>query len=88
MKYAVRIPSNDNLERDISGLLPRPVGRPSSKPLVECKGFIYQAAGWKTARRVVAKVEHHQGELYPRVGFIVVHRNEPDAAKSGGGAIL
>jgi hypothetical protein len=33
------------------------VGRPSQKPLVEYKGFLYQAAGWKTARRVVAKVE-------------------------------
>ena len=39
--------------------------------LVEFKGFLYQAASWKTARRVVAKVEHHPGELFPRVGFIV-----------------
>src|SRR5271169_2342180 len=70
VKYAIRIPSNDNLERDIAELLPRPVGRPSQKPLVEYKGFLYQAAGWKTARRVVAKVEHHPEELYPRVGFI------------------
>ena len=73
VKYAIRIPSNDNLERDIAELVPRPVGRPSKKPLVEYKGFLYQAAGWKTARRVVAKVEHHLGELYPRVGFIVTN---------------
>ncbi|MBZ5620009.1 MAG: transposase [Acidobacteriia bacterium] len=33
--------------------------------------FLYQAASWKTARRVVAKVEFHFGELFPRVGFIV-----------------
>ena len=26
---------------------------------------------WKTLRRVVAKVEFHCGELFPRVGFIV-----------------
>src|ERR1019366_7328548 len=44
VKYAIRIPSNDNLERDIAELLPRPVGRPSAKPLVEYKGFLYQAA--------------------------------------------
>ena len=32
-----------------------------------------QAASWKTARRVVAKVEFHFGELFPRVGFIVTN---------------
>jgi len=40
VKYAIRIPSNDNLERDIAELVPRPVGRPSSKPRVEYKGFL------------------------------------------------
>jgi Transposase DDE domain group 1 len=34
---------------------------------------LYQAASWKTARRVVAKVEFHCGELFPRVGFIVTN---------------
>src|ERR1022692_1674476 len=34
VKYAIRIPSNDSLERDISELLTRPVGRPSHKPVV------------------------------------------------------
>ncbi len=80
VKYAIRIPSNDNLERDIAELVPRPVGRPSKKPLVEYKGFLYQAAGWKTARRVVAKVEHHLGELYPRVRFIVTNLTFPSQA--------
>ena len=80
VKYAIRIPSNDNLERDIAELVPRPVGRPSKKPLVEYKGFLYQAAGWKTARRVVAKVEHHLGELYPRVRFIVTNLTFPSRA--------
>jgi hypothetical protein len=37
------------------------------------KGFLYQAASWKTARRVAAKVEFHFGELFPRVGFIVTN---------------
>ena len=59
MKYAIRIPANETLQRDIEELLKRPVGRPSLKPLVEYKGFLYQAESWKTARRVVAKVEHH-----------------------------
>ena len=73
VKYAIRIPANDSLERDIAELLTRPVGRPSHKPVVWYKGFLYQAASWKTARRVVAKVEFHFGELFPRVGFIVTN---------------
>ena len=73
VKYAIRIPANENLERDIAELLTRPVGRPSHKPVVWYKGFLYQAASWKTARRVVAKVEFHFGELFPRVGFIVTN---------------
>ena len=56
------------------------MGRPSQKPLVEYKGFLYRAASWKTARRVVAKVEHHAGELFPRVGFIVTNLTLPSRA--------
>ena len=80
VKYAIRIPSNENLERDIEELLTRPVGRPSHKPVVRYKGFLYQAASWMTARRVIAKVEHHPGELFPRVGFIVTNLTLPSRA--------
>jgi hypothetical protein len=72
-KYAIRIPANDCLMRDIQELLTRPVGRPPHKPVVWYKGFLYQAASWRTARRVVVKVEFHAGELFPRVGFIVTN---------------
>ena len=71
VKYAIRIPANENLDRDIAELLTRPVGRPSRKPVVWYKGFLYRATSWNTARRMVAKVEHHAGELFPRIGFIV-----------------
>ena len=80
VKYAIRLPANDNLQRDIEELLTRPVGRPSHKPIVWYKGFLYQAASWKTARRVVAKVEFHAGELFPRVGFIVTNLEMPSLA--------
>jgi hypothetical protein len=73
VKYAIRLPANPNLERNLSELLKRPVGRPSRKPLVRYKSFLYQAASWKQARRVVAKVEFHLDELFPRVGFIVTN---------------
>jgi hypothetical protein len=73
VKYAIRLPANDNLQRNITEFLTRPVGRPSYKPVVRYKSFLYQAASWKQARRVVAKVEFHCGELFPGVGFIVTN---------------
>jgi hypothetical protein len=72
-KYAIRIPANGCLMLDIEELLTRPVGRPAHKPVVWYKEFLYQAASWKMARRVVAKVEFHAGELFPRVGVIVTN---------------
>jgi Transposase DDE domain group 1 len=66
--------------RDVSELLRRPVGQPSQKPVVWYKGFLYQAESWKTTRRVVAKVEHHAGELFPRAGFIVTNMSLPSRA--------
>jgi Transposase DDE domain group 1 len=85
VKYAIRIPANENLERDIAELLTRPSGRPSHKPVIWYKGFLYQAASWKAARRVVAKVKFHFGALFPRVGFIVTNLNLPSrrACSSG-----
>ena len=71
VRYAIRIPSNDILEREVAELLTRSAGRPSYKPVFRYKSFRYQAASWKIARRVVAKIEFHCGELFPRVGFIV-----------------
>jgi len=41
VKYAIRLPANENLERDIEELLTRPVGRPSHRPVVRYKGFLY-----------------------------------------------
>jgi hypothetical protein len=37
----------------------------------------YLAQSWKKPRRVVAKIEWHPGELYPRVGFIVTNLARP-----------
>ena len=49
------------------------MGRPSRAPKRIYESFTYQAKSWDTARRVVAKVEWHLGELFPRVGFIVTN---------------
>jgi len=71
VRYAIRLPANDVLERAIEDLLVRSRGRPSYAPLVRYRSFRYQAASWDRPRRVIAKIEHHLGELFPRVGFIV-----------------
>ena len=78
--YAIRIPANKNLELAIEDILLRSPGRPSRKPLIRYKSFHYQADSWTTPRRVVAKVEHHIGELFPRVGFIVTNLALPNRA--------
>jgi len=71
--YAIRLPANKVLQRAIAHLLTRPVGRPSRKPKVLYHSFEYQAGSWDRSRRVVAKVEWHACELFPRVGFIVTN---------------
>src|SRR5262249_54064958 len=71
VRYAIRLPANDVLMRQIEDLLTRPRGRPSHAPLVRYRGFQYQAASWDRPRRVIAKAEHHLRELLPPVGFIV-----------------
>ena len=71
--YSIRLKSNKRLEEHIEHLLTRPVGRPPAKPRVFYHEFRYRAASWHRSRRVVAKVEWHQGELFARVGFIVTN---------------
>jgi hypothetical protein len=75
--YAIRLPANTILQGNIAHLLKRPVGR-HRKEVRRCyANFSYRAASWAKARRVVAKVEWHPGELYPRVGFIVTNLARP-----------
>jgi DDE family transposase len=83
VQYAIRIPANNNLELAVEDILFRSPGRPSLKPLIRYKSFQYQADNWTTPRRVVAKVEHHAGELFPRVGFIVTNLPLPVARSCG-----
>ena len=73
IEYAIRLPGNQILQAEIAQLLKRPVGRPAHYVQRFYKSFHYQAASWAHPRRVVAKVEWHPGELFPRVGFIVTN---------------
>lgn len=78
--YAIRLPANAVLREKIAHRLTRPVGRPSlTKVKRFFEDFEYQAASWDKPRRVIAKIEWHPGELFPKVGFIVTNLPmEPD----------
>ena len=76
--YAIRLRSNQVLQREIAHRLIRPTEWLSPKPIVSYHDFVYQAQSWNVARRVVSKVEWHQGELFPRVGFIVANLSYPN----------
>jgi hypothetical protein len=75
--YTIRLPANNVLQDRIGYLLKRPVGRPPHEVRRYYASFSYQAQSWKKRRRIVAKVEWHPGELYPRVGFVVSNLARP-----------
>jgi len=76
--YAIRIKGNPKLYDRISWLTKRGPGRPPHHVVRRYTSFHYRAKSWSKARRVVAKVEFHPGELFPRVGFIVTNRSLPN----------
>ena len=67
--YAIRLPTSAVLQEQIAHLLTRPVGRPPNHVRAFHASFSYQAATWSKPRWIVAKVEWHPGEFYPRVGL-------------------
>ena len=71
--YALRIKENKKLAELVAPYAKRSVGRPGKQPVIKYVSFQYRAAAWEKERRIVAKIEHHQGELFPRVGFIVTN---------------
>ncbi len=77
MGYTTRLPANGVLQDKIGFLLKRPVGRPPNEVRWFHTSFSYQAQSWEMPSRVVAKVKWHQGELYPRVVFIVTNLTRP-----------
>jgi len=76
--YAIRIKGNPKLHEQVDWLTRRRPGRPPNHVLRHYTSFHYRAKSWPKARRVVAKVEFHPGELFPRVGFIVTNRSLPN----------
>ena len=78
--YFIRLPSNVILMRLLEPHLNRPVGRPPKSGIqVRIVDLHYQAKSWSRPRRVVAKIEWHRGELFPRIGFVVTNSRLPAA---------
>jgi hypothetical protein len=76
--YFIRLPGNAILMRLLEPYLNRPVGRPPKSGIqVKVVDLQYQAKSWHKPRRVVAKIEWHQGELFPRIGFVVTNSRLP-----------
>jgi hypothetical protein len=75
--YAIRLPANAVLQRAVQPYLERPEQLEPGQPVVTYHDFGYQAASWQCPRRVVAKLQWHAEELFPRVGFIVTNRPDP-----------
>ena len=71
--YAIRLPGNEVLQREIALCSGGLWAGPPKRPVIRYDDFWYRAESWDRARRVVAKVEWHRGELFPRVGFIVTN---------------
>ena len=53
--YAIRLPANEVLQKEIAHLLVRPPKWSSRKPIVSYHYFAYQAQSWNVPPRVVAK---------------------------------
>jgi len=50
-----------------------PWADPERDPVIKYVSFQYRAGSWEKERRIVAKIEHHQGETFPRIGYIVTN---------------
>jgi hypothetical protein len=72
--YFIRLRENAVLTKLIKPHLQRPVELPPRSGVqVKYVDLQYQAGSWDRPRRVVAKIEWHFGELFPRYYFVVTN---------------
>lgn len=72
VEYTIRLKENPRLTEEIADLLVNSDEK-DNKIVTLYKDFLYRAESWSKARRVVAKVECHPYEMFPRVGFIITN---------------
>jgi hypothetical protein len=62
----------------VASHLGRPVGKPPKSDIqFKIVDLHYQAKSRSRPRRVVAKIEWHRGDLFPRIGFVVTSSRVP-----------
>src|SRR5205807_9996737 len=85
VKYAIRIPANDSLERDISELLTRPVGRPEPQA-----GDLVQGPSLSGGELEDGAAGGGEGEvpLWGAVPSSRIHRDQPGDGQLGRGVFL
>jgi hypothetical protein len=76
--YAIRIKGNPKPHERIAWMTKRRPRQPPHHVVRHYTSFHYRAKSWSKARRIVAKVEFHPGDLFPRAGFIVTNRSLPN----------
>ena len=85
VKYAIRIPANDSLERDIAELLTRPVGKAESQA-----GGLVQELSLPSGELEDGAAGGGEGGV-PLRGTVPprgIHRDQPGDGQPGGGAVL
>ena len=72
-RYAIRLPDNPVLQRQLEPLLTRPVDWGQGQTVVQYYDLHYQAASWQRPRRVIAKVRWQRAQLLPQASFVVTN---------------
>ncbi len=72
-RYAIRLPENPVLQRQLEPLLTLPVDWDQGQTIVQYYDLHYQAASWQRPRRVIAKVQWHRTQLLPEASFVVTN---------------
>ena len=80
VKYAIRIPANENLQRDIEELLKRPEGRPGKKPFGGVQGISVPGSRLEEDPTGGGEGRASSGGVVPASR---VHCDQPDLAEPG-----
>ena len=85
IRYAIRLPANQVLQRRIGHLLTRPVGRPPKKPVVSLRQLPLPGQGLDPSPSGGGQGRVAPGRAIP-AGRL--HRDQPDPAQQAGGQVL
>ena len=73
LQYAIRLPENPVLQRQLEPLVTRPADWGQGQTVVQYYDLSYQAVSWQRLRRVIAKGHGHRAQLLPQASFVVTN---------------